>query len=82
MKTFKEFVEVAQETLNEAIAKPDNIHWAAAVQKAKAHKKAGGKVGGLWNTHQNVRNRHMAQLARDAGFEPTAEMNKEELKHK
>jgi hypothetical protein len=56
------------------IAKPDNAHWAGAVARAKGAKDASS----LWNTHQNVRNRHMAQLARDAGHTPTPDMTKHE----
>ena len=60
----------------EGIAEPGNKHWADSVARAKTAKKANE----LWNTHQNVRNKHMAQLARDAGHTPSPEMIKHEKK--
>lgn len=74
--TFKQFLML------EGISEPGNKYWDDSVQSAKKEKKKGFKVDMLWNTHQNVRNKHMAALARAAGYTPTKEMLKYEAKAK
>ena len=49
---------------------PGTPQWAGSVAKAKTV----NMTDTLWHTHQNVRSKHMAQLARDAGHTPTPSM--------
>jgi len=65
-----------------SISKPSNQHWSLSVERAKECKAEGDSVFMLYNVCQNVWNRYMAQLARDAGFEPTKEMLRDEAKAK
>jgi len=65
------------EEVSEAkMSAPGTPQWADSVTKAKTVK----TTSTLWDTHQNVRNKHMAQLARDSGHTPTPEMIRAEKK--
>jgi hypothetical protein len=65
-----------QGVMEAKMSAPGTPQWADAVAKAKTVK----TTSTLWDTHQNVRNKHMAQLARDSGHTPTPEMIRSEKK--
>ena len=65
-----EYIRKSQGVAERIMSGPGTPQWAGSVAKAKTV----NMTDTLWHTHQNVRSKHMAQLARDAGHTPTPSM--------